>query len=45
VPIDQLGHNAATAKEFQRAASRLAEMHSADYLAAPRKREVERAAS
>ena len=45
VPIDQLGHNAATAKEFQRAASRLAEMQSADYLAAPRKREVERAAS
>lgn len=36
-PIDQLGGNAATAKEFQRAASRLAEMQSAEYLAAPRK--------
>jgi len=37
VPIDQLGGNAATAKEFQRAASRLAEMQSAEYLRAPRK--------
>jgi cell division protein ZapE len=37
VPIDRLGGNAATAREFQRAASRLAEMQSADYLAAPRK--------
>jgi cell division protein ZapE len=37
VPIDQLGGNAATAREFQRAASRLAEMQSAEYLAAPRK--------
>jgi cell division protein ZapE len=39
VPIDQLGGNAATAKEFQRAASRLAEMQSVEYLAAPRKHE------
>jgi cell division protein ZapE len=38
VPIDRLGANAATAAEFERAASRLFEMQSADYLAAPRKR-------
>jgi len=37
VPIDQLGADDKTAAEFQRAASRLAEMQSADYLAAPRK--------
>jgi cell division protein ZapE len=43
VPIDRLGGNAATAKEFQRAASRLAEMQSAEYLAAPRKHGVENA--
>jgi cell division protein ZapE len=41
VPIDQLGGNASTAREFQRAASRLAEMQSADYLAAPRKHRAE----
>jgi cell division protein ZapE len=39
VPIDQLGGNAATAREFQRATSRLAEMQSAEYLRAPRKHE------
>jgi cell division protein ZapE len=36
-PIDQLGADEKTALEFQRAASRLVEMQSADYLAAPRK--------
>jgi cell division protein ZapE len=44
VPIDQLGGNAATAKEFQRAASRLMEMQSADYLGAPRKNALPAAA-
>ncbi len=38
VPIDQLGADDKTAAEFQRAASRLAEMQSSDYLGAPRKR-------
>ena len=44
VPIDQLGADDKTAAEFQRAASRLAEMQSADYLAAPRKDEARDAA-
>jgi cell division protein ZapE len=39
VPIDQLGADDKTAAEFQRAASRLFEMQSSDYLAAPRKHE------
>ena len=37
VPPDQLGADDKTAAEFQRAASRLAEMQSDDYLSAPRK--------
>jgi cell division protein ZapE len=37
VPIDQLGDDDKTAFEFARAASRLAEMQSADYLNSPRK--------
>ena len=37
VPPDQLGGDDRTAAEFQRAASRLAEMQSAAYLEAPRK--------
>ena len=40
VPIGQLGADDKTAAEFERAASRLAEMQSADYLAAPRKRKA-----
>ena len=36
-PIDRLGADDKTALEFQRAASRLVEMQSEDYLAAPRK--------
>jgi len=37
VPIDQLGADDKTATEFERAASRLVEMQSDDYLGAPRK--------
>src|SRR5487761_2619134 len=37
VPCDRLGADDKTAAEFQRAASRLAEMQSAEYLEAPRK--------
>jgi cell division protein ZapE len=37
VPIDELAGDRHTAEEFQRAASRLIEMQSAQYLAAPRK--------
>jgi len=40
VPIDQLGADDKTAKEFERAASRLAEMQSDDYLGAARKAAV-----
>jgi cell division protein ZapE len=43
-PIDSLGADDKTAAEFKRAASRLVEMQSADYLAAPRKRAGEAAA-
>ncbi|MDR3471792.1 MAG: cell division protein ZapE [Devosia sp.] len=43
-PIDGLGADDKTAAEFKRAASRLAEMQSAEYLAAPRKRAGEAAA-
>ena len=37
VPLDELGHDDKTRAEFARAASRLVEMQSAQYLAAPRK--------
>ena len=37
VPLDELGHDDKTRAEFARAASRLVEMQSAEYLAAPRK--------
>jgi len=43
VPIDQLDDDPRTALEFQRAASRLAEMRSDDYLRAPRKHAPEAA--
>ena len=37
VPLDELGHDDKTRAEFARATSRLVEMQSAEYLAAPRK--------